>query len=368
MRSSPRAVAGPLQYRLRLAGNITTLAQIDQLSSRRSRCWPEVGITLDQARLGHPLHAVRLHLIGLHPRCEQHGWEARISISAQTIDRWPVDTEGVIDRSIDIPDNLLGRGTTVNVMIYTTGFHGGCGEYLPIHLRIDGSTTVSVTPANPPLPPGFRSMPQTLMPRAQVGFGDADTFLDTLRAIQIVVGLQRFSPVPLTTKVMSVKQALASPDPAILISADGWTDKSVPLPISADKGRIDIEARLPDNKPTTLTLDPAVQFGSLQTVFDGKRTLLIATSNGAPAAARRVVGVARWRRWTLVGSGWQGDHLGAGTGAGDRSERTHRARGPAGRRRQRRSESSWAWWVAGGVVAAAALGALAILLSARRTS
>ena len=139
------------------------------------------------------------------------------------------------------------------------------------------------------------------MPRAQVGFGDADTFLDTLRAIQIIVGLQRFSPVPLTTKVMSVKQALASPDPAILISADGWTDKSVPLPISADKGRIDIEARLPDNKPTTLTLDPAVQFGSLQTVFDGKRTLLIATSNGAPQQLDELL------RWLGGGAGrWSG--------------------------------------------------------------
>ena len=170
--------------------------------------WPEVAITLDQARFGHPLHAVRLHLIGSYtPVANNMGGEARVSVGGQTLDRWPVDNEGVIDRSIDIPDNLLGRTTTVSVTIYTTGFHGGCGEYLPIHLRIDGSTTVSVTPANPPLPPGFRSMPQSLMPRAQIGFGDADTFLDTLRAIQIVVGLQRFSPVPLTTTVMSLKQA-----------------------------------------------------------------------------------------------------------------------------------------------------------------
>jgi len=105
----------------------------------------------------------------------------------------------------------------------------------------------------------------------------------------------------LTTKVMSLKQAVAGPDPAILISADGWGDKSIPLPISGDKGRIDIEARLPDNKPTTLTLDPAVQFGSLQTVFDGKRTLLIATSNGAPQQLDELLG------WLGGGSGrWSG--------------------------------------------------------------
>ncbi len=72
---SPRAVAGPLQYRLRLAGNATTLAQIDQSELKSVALWPEVGITLDQARFGHPLHAVRLHLIGSYtPVPEQHGW------------------------------------------------------------------------------------------------------------------------------------------------------------------------------------------------------------------------------------------------------------------------------------------------------
>lgn len=366
---SPKAVAGQLQYRLRLAGNTTTLTQIDQNELKAAALWPEVEITLDQARFGHPLHDVRLHLIGSYtPVPDNMGGEARISVGGQTLDRWPVDTDGVIDRSVSIPDDLLGRSTTVNVMIYTTGFHGGCGEYLPIHLRIDGSTTVSVKPANPPLPPGFRSMPQTLMPRAQVGFGDGDTFLDTLRAIQIVVGLQRFSPVPLTTKVMSIKQALAGPDPAILIAADGWTDKSVPLPISSEKGSIDIEALQPDNKPTTLTLDPAVQFGSLQTVFDGKRTLLIATSNGAPQQLDELLG------WLGGGSGrWSGlDGRAIISVPGQPpvtvpNEPTEVA-APQVDTGSAVDKYSWAWWAAGGVVAAAALGALAILLSARRTS
>jgi hypothetical protein len=34
---------------------------------------------------------------------------------------------------------------------------------------------------------------------------------------------------------------------------------------------------------STLTLDPWIRFGSLQTVVDGQRSLLVATSNGAPA-------------------------------------------------------------------------------------
>lgn len=365
---SPTAVAGPLQVRLRLAGNTTTLAQIDQSELKAVALWPEVGITLDQARFGHPLHGVRLNLIGSYtPVANDMGGEVRVSVGGQTIDRWPADAAGVIDRSIEIPDNLLGRSTTVTVAINTTGFHGGCGEYLPIHLRIDGGTTISVTPASPPLPPGFRSLPQTLMPRVQVGFGDADTFLDTLRAIQIVVGLQRFSPVALTTKVMSLKQAIASPDPAILIAADGWNEKSIPLPISADKDRIDIEALQPDDKPTTLTLDPAIQFGSLQTVFDGKRTLLIATSNGASQQLDELLG------WLGGGSGrWSGLDGRAIISVPGQLPVTvpnePAAAAPQAAAASGADKYSWAWWVAGGVVAAAALGALAILLSARRTS
>lgn len=365
---SPSAVAGPLQYRLRLAGNTTTLAQLDQAELTSVAMWPEVGVTLDQARFGHPLHAVRLHLLGSYtPVPNNMGGEVKVSVGGQTLDRWPADTSGVIDRMIEIPDSSLGRSTTANVSINTTGYHGGCGDYLPIHLRISGGSTIAVSPANPPLPPGFRSLPQALMPRVQIGLGDADTFLDTVRAIQIVTGLQGFSPVPLTTKVTSLKQAIAGSDSAILVSADGWGDKSIPLPINSDEGRIDIEALQPDNKPTTLTLDPAVKFGSLQTVFDGKRTLLIATSNGAPEQLDGLLG------WLGGGNGrWSGLDGRAIISVSGQAPVTvanepsavaapQAAIGGAGK-------YSWAWWAAGGVVAAAALGALAILLSARKTS
>ncbi len=366
---SPRAVAGPLPYRLRLAGNTTTLAQVGQSDLQSVGMWPSVGITLDQARFGHPLHAVRLHVIGSYtPLSNVMGGEVRISVAGQTLDRWPVENTGVIDRWVEIPDKLLGRSTTVEVSINSTGFQGGCGEYLGIHLRIDGSTTVAVSPANPPLPAGFRSLPQTLMPRVKIGFGDKDTFLDTVRAIQIVVGLQRFSPVPLTTSVTGLQDAIASPDPAVLVAADGWSDKNIALPISSDNGRIDIQAQSPEGNPLTLTLDPAIQYGSLQTVFDGKRTLLIATSNGVPAQLDELLG------WLSGGAGrWSGldgraiisvPGQAPVTVPNEPSEVTAPQADAAGDS----STRSWAWWVAGGVVAVAALGALAILLSSRKAS
>lgn len=366
---SPNAVAGPLQYRLRLAGNTTTLAQLDQAELKSVAMWPEVGITLDQARFGHPLHGVHLHLLGSYtPVPTNMGGEVRVSVGGQTLDRWPAEASGVIDRQIDIPDGMLSRSTTVVVTINTTGYHGGCGDYLPIHLRITGGTTVAVTPANPPLPPGFKSLPQTLMPKTQIGFGDTDTFLDTVRAIQVIQGLQRFSPVPLTTKVTSLKEAIAGPDSAILISADGWRETSIPLPVISDKRRIDVEGMQPDNKPLTLTLDPTIRYGSLQTVFDGKRTLLIATSNEAPQQLDELLG------WLGGAPGrWAGLDGKAVISVPEQVPVTVPNDATAMTAPQAAAPSSadkysWAWWVAGGVVAAAALGALAILFSARRTS
>ncbi len=140
------------------------------------------------------------------------------------------------------------------------------------------------------------------------------------------------------------------------------------MPINSDKGRIDIEARLPDNKPTTLTLDPAIQFGSLQSVFDGKRTLLIATSNGAPQQLDELLG------WLGGGNGrWPGLDGRAIISVPGQAPVTVPNEPAAFAAPQSDPGSgagmySWAWWAAGGVVAVAALGALAILLSARKTS
>ena len=120
------------------------------------------------------------------------------------------------------------------------------------------------------------------MPRIQIGIGP-DTFNDTVRAARIIVGLQRSSSLPLITAVTALQDAINSSEPAVLISADGWNDQSLTLPISADLGKISIDAMNSSGDPTTLNLDPAIRFGSLQTVFDGQRTVLIATSTGDPA-------------------------------------------------------------------------------------
>lgn len=53
-------------------------------------------------------------------------------------------------------------------------------------------------------------MPQSLMPRVQVGIG-SDVFADTVRAVYIIVGMQRLSALPLDTAVMPLQAAIDSP-------------------------------------------------------------------------------------------------------------------------------------------------------------
>jgi len=363
---SPKVVAGQLVTDQKLLRDITTLEEMNRSGLNSEALWPEVGIELDQTGFGHSLGGVRVHLMGSYtPLPDSFGGEVRASARGETIGRWPADSTGTIDQWVDIPDRLLKRSTTLQVGVRTTGDPGQCGDYLPLTLRIDGDTQIEAHPANPPVTQGLQAFPQALGPRVQVGIG-ADSFGDTIRAAQIMVDLQRSSDVPLDTTVTSLKQALSSSEPAVLVSADGWTEKSIALPFSADQGRITVAGMDNDGKPTTLNLDSEIRFGSLQTVFDGRRSLLIATSNGAPAQLDELL---RWLsgergRW----SGLDGRAIVALPGAEpvtipnppvELSETTD------GNTQDTHAPARWA---AGGVVAVAAIGAAVILSRARRGS
>ena len=79
--------------------------------------------------------------------------------------------------------------------------------------------------------------------------------------------------------------------PAILISADNWDDPTIDLPVSkSGNNPIDFAGVDGNGDETTLTLDPAVNFGSLQTVVDGGRTVMVATSTGAPGQLDALLG------------------------------------------------------------------------------
>lgn len=371
MAVSTRAVAERLHGDPQFPGNSATLTQLQQINLTASRLAPQVNIALDQTRFGHSVQEYRLHLLGTYtPVPATFGGQLVVSVDGEPLDSWPAEAGGVIDRWVTVPDRLIQRFTNVAVALNTAGNTGRCNEYQPMTLTLNGNTVVENTPALPPVPAGFGSLPQALMPNMHVGIAP-ESFPDVARAIQIAAGMQRMSVMPLRTTVTSVQEALSLREPAIIVSADGWTDTSITLPVSADGGRITLEGPDAGEPAATLILDPGVRFGSLQTVFDGQRSLLIATSNGAPA---QLDDLLRWlnadpKRWTQV----RGNAVVAFPGRQPASVMTDTAAavsGPtmsdSGRGSAPARSGSTVGWAVAGVAAAVAAGAIGLALSARR--
>ena len=177
--------------------------------------------------------------------------------------------------------------------------------------------------------------------------------------------LDRLNPINLINGSISFAGAEAVPTTV----ADFLT-----LPVSADDRRITLTGQAPNAEQTVLSLDPGVQFGSLQTVFDGRRTLLIATSNGAPAQLDELLGWldadrGRWsqlRGSAIVAIAGRAPALVAGRTPASvygpvAPTPDQAAASPAGSYHYDR-----AWWVAAGVVGVAAVGVAAIILTSRR--
>lgn len=277
-----KAVVGPLHSSPVLPADVTTLRALGQPGVNATALSPQVAIGLDQTQLGRSVRNVRVHLRGSHtPLPSSVGGQVVVSIGGETIDRWPVDGSGAIDRWVEIPDRLLQRYTNLGVEVDVAGNTGRCGEFQPITLTIDGDSPIETTAAGPAHPGGFQAVPQALMPRVQVGVGDG--FDDIRRGVAVMVALQRLSALPIDTAVTSLTDAIASPNPAVLVSGGGWDDSRITLPVNANAaGELTIENADGAGEPTTLKLDPTKPVGSLQTVVDGNRTVLVATSsNGA---------------------------------------------------------------------------------------
>lgn len=362
---SPKAVAGLLTTELKPAADSVTLEKLKQTLSESESLRPEVTITLDQSVFAQPVDDMRVHLIGSYtPLPSNFNGEVTATVGDEVLDRWPVNAEGTIDRWVNIPNRMVQRATGLKIRIHTVGDPGHCNDYLNPALRIDGKTEIQVQRASTPVPPGFRSLPQALMPRVQIGIG-SDTFNDTVRASKIIIGLQRNSSLPLITTVMTLQEAIASRESAILISADGWDDQSLTLPFSADLGKINIAAMDSSGQPTTLVLDPAIKFGSLQTVFDGQRTVLIATSTGDAAQLDELL------RWLSLERGRWSDLDGRAVISvpgrepvtvpnrqSDLPDAEPDANG--------QSDDNWVWWGAGGAALLALVGATVIVLRTKK--
>ena len=284
------AVAGPIATVPQLPSDRTTIRKLGQPGVNATNLVnPRVTVPIDQTRVGRSVKDVRVHLQGSYtPLPEGLAGQVTVSAAGEMLARWATEPSGQIDRWIDVPERLLERYTNLDIAVDAAGNTGRCGEFQPITLTIDGESAVETKLASPPSPVGFQSLPQALMPRIEVGI---DEGLDNLqRAVRIVTGLQRLSGLPFDTTVVSRDDAIGSANPAIVVSAEGWNDDRVKLPVAVDaEGVITVENVDGSGNSSTLALDPEVGFGSLQTMYAGGRTLLVATSSNAPAELDRLL-------------------------------------------------------------------------------
>lgn len=371
-----RASAESLKTTPQLPGNNATLRELGQPFANATSLQPRVSIGLDQTKFGRSVHGVRVHLQGSYtPTPANVGGQITANIGAETIDHWPTDGHGAIDHWIDVPDRLLQRYTSLDVVLDVASNIGHCGDfYTPgagnslLTLNITGDTVVQSSPAAPPVPGGLQSVPQALMPKVQVGI-EPHSLIDTKRATDIMVGLQRISAAPIDTTVTSVQQALDSSNPALVVAADGWNHSDIALPVSAGpSGPITINAVESGGKPTKLTLDPSLRFASLQTVFNRGRSLLIATSNGAPFQLDELL---RWltgdnKHWQSLKGVAAVSVPGQEPVTVDQSPTAGPvAAAPGG---GSHSDLAWLWWFGAGWLVLAIVGAGVIVLRTRRRS
>ena len=362
-----KAVVGPLKSSPQLPADSVTIRELGQPGVNASALSPQVNVPVDQTRLGRSAHDVRVHLIGSYtPLPGSVNGQIVVAVGGDTVARWPADGSGEINRWVDVPDRVLQRYTNLGVAVNISGNTGGCGEFQPITLTIDGATAVSSSHASPPVPGGLQSMPQSFMPRVQVGLSNTSgpgAFADTSRAVAIMSGLQRLSALPLDTAVMPIDQALNSANPAVVIAADGWKNERVKLPVSVEGGEITVGGNDPSGAAVTLTLQPTVRFASLQTVVDGDRSLLVATSNGAAGELDRMLAwlnadgaATRWSRLsgtTVIGSPGR-DPLTINTAAS-----------PAQQHGENGGSGLW-WWAAVAAAGTAVALGLVLIITRRR--
>ncbi|MGE2735265.1 hypothetical protein [Mycolicibacterium vaccae] len=359
---SSGAVVGPLEKTPQLPGDSLTLRELGEIALSAQALAPQVTIGIDATRLGRSARDIRIHLQGSYtPAPENIGAQLVVRVGDEVIDRWAAQPDGVIDRWVQLPDRVLQRFTSVDVAMEIAGVTGRCGEFAPLTLTIDDDSVVQSAAADPPVPPGLQSLPQAMLPRIEIGLG-AERFADTARAMAILAGLQQVSALPLDTAAVEFAQAADGVSPAVLIAAEGWDRDDIPLPVALSEGELTVDAVDTAGQTVTLRLDPTVGLGSLQAVFDGRRSLLIATSNGAPGQLDRLLG---WlnddpRRWAPL----DGSALLSAPGRDPVTVPASAASQAAPR--ESGAGNTAVIWVAAGVFAAAVIAGAVLLLLRRR--
>ncbi|GGG28406.1 membrane protein [Rhodococcoides trifolii] len=251
----------------------------------------DVTVPIDQTRLGRAAQNVSVHLLGSYtPLPADVGGSVTVTVGDSSLAVLPVDSSGRLDSWVDIPPSVAQRVTDLTVTLATTTAGSGCGTGSSKDLTVDGSTLVTNSADGVPAPGGFASVPQALMPRVDVAMTGQD-FADTQRAVTLLAGLQRLSALPLAPQLVSMDDVAGGDAPAVVISPSGTLPDSITLPLRRS-GSTTFDVGGPGSEAeTSLTLDGAVPYGSLQVAYDSarQRTVVVASSDDAPGELDRIL-------------------------------------------------------------------------------
>ncbi|MGV9714182.1 hypothetical protein ACWDTI_26395 [Gordonia sp. NPDC003424] len=277
-----KAVPGQLYEAPQLPPDVQTLADLGVADQEvTSAAWPSLTIGIDQSRMGRPSKNIRVQLTGSYtPPPDNSGGRVSVWVGTRVIDSWETDASGTIDRWVSIPDDVVRRYTELRVRVERGDTRNGCGDGYRTTLSLSAAGEITSERADPPVPSGFQSLPQALMPRMDLAWTKGDV-ADVSRAVSIMTGLQHLSAVPLGVDVVSMSDAGSATAPAVLISADGADLPDIELPVTADSGQITVTDA--SGQKSDVTLTPAVGFGALQVARADDRTVLVATSTNDPA-------------------------------------------------------------------------------------
>ena len=372
---SSKAAAESLNPNVELPGNTATLRELGLPFAKATMLQPRVWIGLDQTKWGRSVRSVRVHLLGSYtPTPANLGGQIVASVGGEKIiDHWPTDGQGAIDRWIDVPDRLLQRYTTLDLMLNVSNNARNLRRFLhrryrkpaaPVdHQRRQHCAEQSRRATGAGWPPVGAASPD-----AQGSGGHqaplAERHCARYQHHRWPAANERDTDRHL--RLDGVQQAIDSSSPAILVAADGWNHPDVVLPVAAGvSGPITINAIESGGKPVKLELDPALRFASLQTVFNKGRSLLIATSNGA---AGQLDGLSHGSTATKnVGRDSDGVAAVFVPGQDPVSVDQPNAAGPArSPRPESHSDFDWLWWFGGAWLVVAAIGGAVILLRIRR--
>ncbi|WP_430334868.1 hypothetical protein [Rhodococcus sp. ACT016] len=270
--AASRAIAAPDVRVPEVAQDVVTLEQLKIGSLTASGLnHIEVPIEVNQTQLGRPIRDLSAHLFGTYvPLPQSRSGILTVGLGGTQLASAPLDASGKFDVQVNVPNNLLSRFMTLTVALDVTGDFQ-CGTSDASSLTVDPRSTVSSKLAAPPLPGGFASLPQTLLPTVDVGLGD-NALGDLRRANQLLIQMQRISYLPLQPRVRPLTEAATGTLPAILVAADGNLPQSVRQPLeSADPALLALQG-----------VTGSTPYGALQVVEQGNRSIVLATSTGEP--------------------------------------------------------------------------------------